>query len=62
MVCVLGRGFSEEDRRVLWARWRAGGSLSEIARLLGKSAGSIFNVVQGKGALRRSNASEARAI
>ena len=49
MVCVLGRGFSEEDRRVLWARWRAGGSLSEIARLLGKSAGSIFNVVQGKG-------------
>ncbi len=51
MVEVSGRGISMEQRRDLWARWKAGQSLSEIGRALGKAAGSVFDVVRAKGGI-----------
>src|SRR5437867_10832468 len=50
-------GLSPEQKRELWSRWKAGESLSEIGRALGKQAGSIHGVVASNGgdvpALRR---------
>jgi IS30 family transposase len=40
---------SPEQKRVLWSRWKAGDSLSEIGRALGKQPGSIHGVVACKG-------------
>lgn len=51
MVAVSGRGLSAEQRRFLWSRWKAGESLSEIGRLLGKSPSSVFGVVRANGGI-----------
>lgn len=51
VVSVSGRGFSDEQRRVVWGGWKEGGSLSEIGRLLGKSASSVFSVIRAKGGI-----------
>jgi IS30 family transposase len=40
---------SPEQKRELWSRWKAGESLSEIGRALGKQAGSIHGVVASNG-------------
>ena len=44
-------GLSTEQKRELWARWKAGESLSDISRALGKHAGSVFGVVLAKGGI-----------
>lgn len=45
----LGRpGLSDEKKRELWQRWRAGESLSEIGRVFDRHAGSIFGVVKAR--------------
>ena len=46
----IGRpGLSAEQKLEVWARWRAGESLSEIAIVLGRHAGSIHSVVARQG-------------
>ena len=42
-------GLSPEQKRELWSRWKAGESLSEIGRALGKQPGSIHGVVASNG-------------
>ena len=42
-------GLSAEQKRELWRRWKAGESLSEIGRALGRQAGSIHGVVEANG-------------
>ena len=53
-------GLSPEQKRELWSRWKAGESLSEIGRALGKQPGSIHGVVAANGgyvpAVRRRSA------
>ena len=38
-------GLSRQEKQELWSRWKAGQSLSDIGRSLGKHAGSIFGVL-----------------
>src|SRR5713226_9555779 len=46
----MGRpGLSAAQKRELWQRWKAGQSLSEIGRALGKQAASIHGVVSANG-------------
>ncbi|WP_405585476.1 IS30 family transposase [Streptomyces sp. NBC_01190] len=46
----LGRpGMSDTQRRELWDRWKAGESISEISRALGRPPGSIFTIVKSNG-------------
>jgi IS30 family transposase len=47
------RGFSVAERADLWARWKAGESLSDIGRVLGKYPGSIFTVLAVQGGIGR---------
>jgi IS30 family transposase len=53
-------GLSPEQKWELWSRWKAGESLSEIGRALGKQPGSIHGVVASNGgyvpAVRRRSA------
>jgi hypothetical protein len=42
-------GLSAGQKRELWSRWKAGESLSEIGRALGKQPGSIHGVVASNG-------------
>src|SRR4051794_16083972 len=60
MVCSLRRvamaqmgrpGLSRLQKQELWARWKAGQSLSDIGRSLGKHAGSIFGVLSARGGI-----------
>ena len=49
-MAQLGRpGLSPEQKRELWSRGKAGESLSEIGRALGRQAGSIHGVVAANG-------------
>lgn len=49
-MAQLGRpGLTAEQKRELWSRWRAGESLSEIGRALGRQSGSIHVVVAATG-------------
>src|SRR4051812_49268496 len=56
------RGLCPNLRTEMWQRWRAGQTLSDIARALGKSPGSIFSLVRTNGGFspaprrRRANA------
>ena len=46
----IGRpGLSDGQRQKLWQRWKAGESLSEIRRALGKHSGSIHGVIALRG-------------
>ena len=45
LVCRRSR------ERELWARWKAGQSLSDIGRSLGRNAGSIFGVLLSRGGI-----------
>jgi IS30 family transposase len=47
------RGFSVEQRADLWARWRAGESMSDIGRALSKHPASIFTVLAVRGGITR---------
>ena len=42
-------GLTAVQKRELWARWKAGESLSEIGRVLGRQPGSIHGVVASNG-------------
>ena len=44
-------GMSAEQKNELWHRWKAGETLSEIGRSLGKHAASVFGVVIAKGGI-----------
>jgi len=49
-MAQMGRpGLTAEQKRELWSRWRAGESLSEIGRALGRHARSIHGVVAANG-------------
>ena len=51
-MAQMGRpGLSSQQKRELWVRWKAGQSLSDIGRGLGKHAGSIFGVLLSKGGI-----------
>lgn len=43
------RGLSAEQKRELWRRWRAGQSLSEIGRALGKQAANVYAILATNG-------------
>ena len=45
------RGLSVEQRTDLWARWKAGESMSDIGRALGKHPASIFAVLAVRGGI-----------
>ena len=46
----LGRpGMSDAQKRQLWDRWKAGESISQIARALDKPPGSVFTVLKSNG-------------
>jgi hypothetical protein len=48
----MGRpGLSPQQKQELWDRWKAGQSLSDIGRSLGKHAGSIFGVLLSRGGI-----------
>jgi hypothetical protein len=42
-------GLSHEHKAEVWRRWKAGETLSDIGRALGKHAASVFGVVAAKG-------------
>ena len=42
-------GLSHEQKVELWRRWKAGETLSDIGRALGKPAAVVFGVVVAKG-------------
>ena len=42
-------GVSQEQKAELWRRWKAGETLSDIGRALGKHAASVFGVVVSRG-------------
>ena len=42
-------GLSYEQKAELWRRWKAGETLSDIGRALGKPAAFVFGVVVAKG-------------
>ncbi|WP_276946857.1 IS30 family transposase [Haematobacter massiliensis] len=42
-------GLSHEQQAELWRRWKAGETLSDIGRALGKHAASVFGVIAAKG-------------
>jgi IS30 family transposase len=49
-MAQMGRpGLSPQQKAQLWARWKAGQSLSDIGRGLGKHAASVFGVLVSKG-------------
>jgi IS30 family transposase len=51
-MAQMGRpGLSSQQKHELWARWKAGQSLSDIGRSLGKHAGSIFGVLHSRGGI-----------
>jgi len=48
----MGRpGMSAREKAELWKRWKAGESLSDIARALKKNGGSIFGVLRLRGGI-----------
>lgn len=47
------RGFSLAERADLWARWKAGESMSDIGRALRKHPASIFTVLAVRGGIAR---------
>lgn len=51
-MAQMGRpGLSASQRAELWQRWKAGQSLSDIGRALGKHAGSVHGVVSSNGGI-----------
>jgi len=52
-VARLGRpgGLSAAGKKELWERWRAGESISDIARALQKAPGSIHGMLEAAGGI-----------
>jgi IS30 family transposase len=61
-VARLGRpgGLTEARKKELWERWRAGESISDIARALQKPAGSIHGMLEATGGFSPTTAAQAR--
>ena len=54
-MAQMGRpSLSSQQKEELWERWKAGQSLSDIGRALGKHAASVFGVLLSKGGIARS--------
>ncbi len=51
MVEGRRRGFSPEEGRELWRRWKAGESLVEISRALGRKAGAVYAKLRTAGGI-----------
>lgn len=45
------RGWSEQDKKELWRRWKAGESLSEIAQALERAHGGVHEFVKATGGI-----------
>lgn len=45
------RNFSADERRELWARWKAGENLSDISRALGRKPGTIHSTIAAAGGI-----------
>ncbi len=54
--------FTETDKALMWDRWRKGDSLHAIARLLGRSHGSIAGVLVGTGGIRPANRTRSHRV
>jgi hypothetical protein len=51
-VARVGRpGLPEARKKELWERWKAGESISDIARLLKKPPGSIHSILKANGGI-----------
>jgi IS30 family transposase len=51
-MAQMGRpGLSSQQKHELWTRWKAGQSIRDIGRSLGKRAGSIFGVLHSRGGI-----------
>ena len=51
-MAQMGRpGLSASQKAELWQRWKAGQSLSDIGRALGKHAGSVHGIVSSNGGI-----------
>lgn len=60
-MAQMGRpGLSLQQKQELWARWKAGQSLSDIGRSLGRHAGSIFGVLLSRGGIAPPTRSRSR--
>jgi IS30 family transposase len=53
-------GLSLQQKEDLWQRWKAGHSLSDIGRALGKHAASIFGVLLSKGGIAPASKTRSR--
>lgn len=51
MTRVGRHGLTAQQRQELWTRWRKGQSLIDIARAVGKKAGSVFGVLAAAGGM-----------
>ncbi len=49
MARLRRQGMSDAQKQELWDRWKAGESISEISRALGRPPGSIFTVLKSNG-------------
>ncbi len=54
-------GLSVEDKTELWARWRAGESMSDIGRAFGKRRGAIYTLLAVQGGIARAPRRRAEA-
>jgi IS30 family transposase len=62
-LAQLGRpGMSAREKAELWKRWKAGDSLSDIARALKKGGGSIFGVLRLRGGIAPIGRSRSRLV
>lgn len=60
-MAQMGRpGLSPQQKAELWTRWKAGQSLSDIGRGLGKHAASIFGVLVSRGGVAPPNRRRSR--
>jgi IS30 family transposase len=60
-MALTGRpGLTTAQKTELWQRWKAGQSLSDIGRALGKHAGSIYGVLAASGGLAPRQRSRSR--
>lgn len=60
-MAQMGRpGLSLQQKEDLWQRWKAGHSLSDIGRALGKHAASIFGVLLSKGGIAPASKTRSR--
>lgn len=45
--------YTETDKPVMWDRWQRGDSLEKIARLFGRTHGSVARILRPSGGIRQ---------